>query len=232
MKKTAIILCTLLMMATRAGCGETDYSNTTVTGQVTEIDGTKVTLQLGEMEEMELPEDMADMFDGEMPSMPEGMTGEVPSMPEGGMGEMPGMPEGQQGGDSGWSVQDGSEVPTMPEGELGEMPELPEGATGETPSMPEGGMGEIPDMSGQGGGMMQGGMSNFTAGDETLTIDLADATISFGFGQMTMEGDISMISEDSILVVEFGDNNTVISVTVQGGFGNRGQMGKPAENTN
>ena len=247
MRKFVAVTCAVVMMASLAGCGA-DYSNTTVVGQVTEINGTKVTLQLGEMAEMELPEGMEDMFGGEIPQwgngqMPDWGTGE---MPEGGMGEFPGMPEGEmpqmpQGeipesstgnsGDIQWGIQSGEgmpqwgngEVPEMPEGEFGEMPEMPEGGFGEMPQMPEGSFGEIPEGFGD---MMPGGMGSFVAGDEELTIDLENVTISFSFGQMTMQGDISMISEGSILTIEYGDDNTILSVIVQSG-GNRENMGRP-----
>ena len=51
MKKFLSIICALALMLTFASCknGESDRSNTTVTGKVTAIDGTKITLALGEV---------------------------------------------------------------------------------------------------------------------------------------------------------------------------------------
>lgn len=205
MKRGLVVLCALMMTFALNGCGEVDYSGTTVTGQVTKIEGTKVTLQLGELAEMERPEGMFGGENGEMPAMPEGGFG-------GENGEMPAMPEGMFGGEKG-------EMPSQPKNQDWSL----QGSTGDVDwGVQEGG--GMPDMSEGFGGIMTGAASNFTAGEETLIVDLADVDISFGFGQMTMKGDISMISENSILMIEFGEDNTIVSVTVQGGFGGRGGM--------
>lgn len=54
MKRVIALLCSVAMICLLASCSkssnsETDYSNQTLTGQVTSVDDTKVTLQLGEL---------------------------------------------------------------------------------------------------------------------------------------------------------------------------------------
>ena len=53
MKKILAIICALALILTMASCGGTDRSGTSVTGKVTGIDGTKITLSLGEISESE-----------------------------------------------------------------------------------------------------------------------------------------------------------------------------------
>ena len=61
MKRVAATLCAAALLFSLAACGgqeETaavDYSNTTLTGQVTKIDGTVLTLKLGTLTEQEQP---------------------------------------------------------------------------------------------------------------------------------------------------------------------------------
>lgn len=99
-KKTAVILCATAMLVTFGGCGNTnsgenassssesadaqkDYSNQTVIGQVTAIEGTKVTLQLGEMDSPSMKEKPeADGENGKQPG--DGQDdAERPERPEG-----------------------------------------------------------------------------------------------------------------------------------------------------
>lgn len=61
MKKSISLICAFAMVLTMSGCqskaadgsASTNYSNSTITGKVTAIDGTSVTLQLGEMAGMD-----------------------------------------------------------------------------------------------------------------------------------------------------------------------------------
>ena len=74
-KKIAVILCAAVMVSILAACGSTDtgenkssssvnaievkdYSNQTVTGKVMAIDGTQVTLQLGEMNSQNMKDNL------------------------------------------------------------------------------------------------------------------------------------------------------------------------------
>ena len=73
MKRIVTILCVAALLFSLTACSESnsdaeseaDYSNQTLTGQVTAIDGTKVTLLLGEITEREM--DMQQMGEGEAP---------------------------------------------------------------------------------------------------------------------------------------------------------------------
>ncbi len=108
MKKIGVILCTGTLLVSLIGCStdttvNVDYSNTTLTGQVTEINGTEFTLLLGTLEEQEGGEQM----DGEAPEKPEGNPGEAD-------GKAPEKPEGNSGEADG-------EAPEMPFGGMGNM---------------------------------------------------------------------------------------------------------------
>ena len=130
-KKILLWMCVLttafLMVGCGKGNGEGKGKESTMTGMVMSVDGTKVTLV---------------EFDSEMQNRPEG------EMPEGerpDMGEFPGGEgfENFNPGDFNPEEFDGE----MPEGFDGEMPEMPEGFDGEVPEMPEGFEGEMPDFS-------------------------------------------------------------------------------------
>ena len=158
------------------GCGkssESDLSNTTVTGQVTAVEGNSVTLVLGELAEMPAAE--APTVDGSSEAPTGGGSGEAPT------GEAP------AGGGSG------------------------EAPTGDAPA--GSGSGEAPTGEAPAGG---GAMSGFTAGDESVTITITDATVITveGMGESTA-GTVSDITVGSILQVVFGDDNTVTSITVR-----------------
>ena len=158
------------------GCGkssESDLSNTTVTGQVTAVEGNSVTLVLGELAEMPAAE--APTVDGSSEAPTGGGSGEAPT------GEAP------AGGGSG------------------------EAPTGDAPA--GSGSGEAPTGEAPAGG---GAMSGFTAGDESVTITITDATVITveGMGE-SAAGTVSDITVGSILEVVFGDDNTVTSITVR-----------------
>ncbi len=53
MRRLTAVLCVVALACALAGCSLGDYSNSTVTGQVTAINGTEVTLLLGELNEVE-----------------------------------------------------------------------------------------------------------------------------------------------------------------------------------
>jgi len=237
---SGILLITLLCAcSTVVGENKTDYSNKTLTGQIAEINGTTVTLNLGKLSkdksiksstgEMQAPQGMpGQMSEGEAPQMTEG---EVPEMPD---GEMPQMSEG--------------EVPQMPEGEM------PAFENGERPEKPQGGMmsqGQKPEMNGSGfdpsqmtegsqtemsqgmpdenfdpsqmsggphGGMMPGSEQSskqnvsykFKLKDDTAVIDLGDMTVSLADGS---EGSISDLKVGDVVQIVVDSNNSITSIT-------------------
>lgn len=196
---------TLAVSITACGSNSDDSSDSTLTGKVTAIDGTAVTLQLGQ-----LTEDS----NGGAPQQ----GGE---MPDNGSGTPPEMPAGENNGDNGSGTP-----PEMPEnGNAGDS------GSGTPPEMPEGVNTDGNSSSGQPqGGEMPGGMSVFTEGDETATVDLADAEITKELMGGTEEGSTDDITEGDILVIELGDDDSAQTVTIKNvggggnGFGGSGEV--------
>ena len=155
-RKVLSLFCAAALTLSLAACGSknaADYSGQTLTGEITAINGTSVTMQLGELSEIAAPSG--------------------------------GAPDGAQSGQT---------PPEKPDGEA------PSGA-------PDG----------------MGGMSTFTAGDESVTLDFADVEITKNGETVTL----SDIAEGDILTVEVGSGSSVTSAAVQtvGGQGGAGGMG-------
>lgn len=184
MKRILTILYLAVMIVTLSACStksNTDYSNQTISGQVTSINGTKVTLQLGELSTPERPKDEK-QTDDQMPSE---------------------KPEDD-------SQTDGQTPPEKPEGDDQSPSEKPE-SDGQTPP-------ENPDGKEKNGKQMRPGgkdRKEFSAGDETATFDLDGAEIQMERRDESQEGTIDDISENSILVIEIGDNNKIKTVTIK-----------------
>ena len=155
-KKIRSLFCAAALTLSLAACGSkstTDYSGQTVTGEITDIDGTAVTMQLGELSAGGMPShDVSDSSD----------SGQTP--------------------------------PDKPDGET---------QSGSTDSQPP----EMPSGSAPGG---MGG-SSFTAGEESVTLDFANAEITKNDESI----ELSDLAEGDILTVEVGSNNTAASATVE-----------------
>ena len=169
-KKIRSLFCAAALTLSLAACGSktSDYSGQTITGEITDIDGTAVTMQLGELSAGGMPShDVSDSSD----------SGQTP----------PDKPDGEAPGDSGSqdsASSDSSEPPEKPDSQSGstdsQPPEMPSGQdsssnnqSGDSDSQPpEKPDGEAP--SGTPGGMG----SSFTAGEESVTLDFADAEIT------------------------------------------------------
>lgn len=150
-KKIRSLFCAAALTLSLAACGSktSDYSGQTVTGEITDIDGTAVTMQLGELSEGGMPShDVSDSSD----------SGQTP----------PDKPDGEtQSGNS--SSQDSASSDSS------EPPEKPDSQSGSSDSQPpEKPDGEAPSGSAPGG---MGG-SSFTAGEESVTLDFANAEIT------------------------------------------------------
>lgn len=97
-----LVVCSLLF----SGCGKKE--DTTVSGMVVKVDGTKISIvdvdsdSLSEVQGSVTMPSQGDFnpgdFEGSIPSMPEGFDGSAPSMPEGFDESAPSMPEGFNGG--------------------------------------------------------------------------------------------------------------------------------------
>lgn len=208
-KKFLSLLCAAAMMCSLAACGtvtDAAYAGQTLTGRVTAIDGTTVTMQLGELTETAAPTDNSGNGDSQQP------TGTPPKKPDGGSStdsaqQPPEMPDG--------SSQQGAAPPEKPDGDTStdsaqQPPDMPSGDS------QNGQGGTPPDMPGG----MPGGTS-FTEGDETAAVDLSKAAITRD-GETVTASDVAV---DDILTVTFDDSGTAAKaeiVTVGGGMGGPG----------
>ncbi len=179
MKRILSLLCSAALVFSLTACGSqsstestttataTDYSNSQLVGEVTDIVGTTLTLTLGELTEVAITSAMGDMTQG----MGDG------TMPQGEMGEMGDMedmelPEGATGEGGGMQMQGGQQ--------MGE---------GTAPTDTE--MGDMAE-----GDFSSTTLYTFTAGEETATIDISGAEITDALtGNITevTEGDVVVI---------------------------------------
>ncbi len=185
------------MLFSLSACGKnSEYAGQTVTGKVTAIKDSVVTLQLGELSESE---------DGDRPDMPDGSSDNGSGASGSEVAEPPAKPDGENSGDS-----DSSQSAEKPDGNSSgdnnqTPPEKPEGESGNAPT----------------GG--SGSSKTFTAGDETISVDLSDASVVENSEAVS----VSDISEGDILQITFNDGGkakTVIIVSLEsgnsgGGFG-------------
>ncbi len=223
MKKTISLLCASAMVLSLAACGssqtesntDTAYANTTVTGQVTAITDTSVTLQLGTLSES-----------SDRPSSPDASSSDntsnsqtPPDKPEGNNLETEGTDSSAAQSSDGASL----DSQTPPEKPNGDNPENSETASDNAaPSTPSDSSSsdsdattppDKPDDSSNAGTPPSGGPGNsqsFTAGEETITIDLSNAEIT----QDGNSASISDITTDSILNVTFDSSGAVSSVEI------------------
>ena len=220
MKRTIAILCsaaiTLSMMTACSNSNETasvssaDYSGQTITGQVTSIDGTSITLQLGEW-----TENSGGAPDGQTP----------PEQTDTGSGETapPEKPDGEQSTDSG-----GGTPPEKPSSgsDTAEPPEKPDEQQAESGSGEQASDEQTPPDMPNGGGAPSSG--SFTAGEDSAAFDFSDASVQVESGAETADGSLDDISVNAIVVAEIGDDNKVTSVTVKStqnaGFGGSSEV--------
>ena len=184
MKKLIAILCAAALTLSLAACGSTaeDYVGQTLTGQVTAIDGSAVTLQLGELtEDANTP-----------PDLPSGSS-DAQTPPDGGSDAN--TPPEKPGDAS------GSDTNTPPDGGSAPSGQAPDGGSGTStpPEKPDDSSdsgtanGTPPDMpSGDAPSDAPGG--SFTAGDETVTLsDLSEGdvvTVTVGSGTAVTAAEI------------------------------------------
>ena len=211
MKKLLSILCAAALTLSLAACGSSteNYAGQTLTGQVTAIDGSAVTLQLGELtEDTNTPPDL--------PSS----SSDAQTPPDGGSdaNTPPEKPDDASGSDT-QSPPDGGSAPSgqAPDSSSGTNtpPEKPEDssdsgtANGQPPAKPDDASGDAngtpPDMpSGDAPSGGPGG-SGFTAGDETVTLD-------FSAAEITENGEtvaLSDLSEGDVITVTVGSGTAV-----------------------
>ena len=202
MKKILSAICAATLILSITACGsstQTDYSGETISGKVTSIDGSTVTLQLGELTESDDPGQ-----GGRPPEKPSGDSLDTEnSSSENGSDKAGGTPPEKPSGDS--STGSASGAPDSTDA----PPEKPSGST-------DGSGSDSGDSDGQkessGGGApgSRPGEASFTAGDETAVVSLADAEIT----EDSEEAELTDIEEGDILKVTFDDDNKAVTVEI------------------
>ena len=172
-KKIRSLLCAAALTLSLAACGSktSDYSGQTITGEITDIDGTAVTMQLGELSEGGMPsDDVSDSSDSDQtpPDKPDGETQSGNSSSQDSASsdssEPPAKPDSQSGSTD-------SQPPEMPSGQDSSSNSQSGDSGSQPPEKPDG---EAPSGSAPGG---MGG-SSFTTGEESVTLDFANAEIT------------------------------------------------------
>ena len=191
-KKFLSLLCAAAMVFSLAACGtktDTTYAGQTLTGHVTAIDGTSVTLALGELTENSAPSGGAPSGDSDSQQPPEMPSGDSESsQPSGTPPEKP---------DDGSSDESGQQPPEKPE----------EGGSQSDGSTPP----EMPDS-------MTGGSSSFTESGETLTADISKASITKD-GESVSASDVAVDDILTVTFDSKGVVSTVEVVTLTSGMG-------------
>ena len=172
-KKIRSLFCAAALTLSLAACGSktSDCSGQTITGEITDIDGTAVTMQLGELSAGGMPShDVSDSSDSGQtpPDKPDGETQSGNSSSEdhasSDSSQPPAKPDSQSGSTD-------SQPPEMPSGQDSSSNSQSSDSGSQPPEKPDG---EAPSSSDPGG---MGG-SSFTAGEESVTLDFANAEIT------------------------------------------------------
>lgn len=213
MKKVFAVILALILSVSMAACGEGE--ETTLTGMVVSVDGTKITLM--EMDTANMGG--MDISGGGQFQMPEGMDGSqgfgnfnfedftMPQdgeMPQWGNGEMP----------EGMTPPEGMDGMTMPEDMT-----LPEGMGDMMPGF-GGSNGGMPNFGGGNGGTGSG-FVNFASEAETKELDIGDAHISVEIDGGKESGSMANIQPGTFVTVTVNGKGkaTYVLVSSQTGFG-------------
>lgn len=229
MKRWIAAACAACMLAGMTGCTQQatggDYSGRTLTGQVQQVADGKITLLLGEWSEAAGGTPPETPGEGETPT---DAAGETPPEQPGGRdetGDPPEMPEGQAPGEGATpSYGEGETPPDLPSGQTPEGGAAPDGGAGGTP--PELPQGQMPQ-DGEPGGM--GG--SFTAGEETVELELAAQLTVTREGMAGQASSVDDLAQGDIVQVTVGQDNAVSAIVVKninggpgGGFGGSDQV--------
>ena len=126
-KKIRSLFCAAALTLSLAACGSktSDCSGQTITGEITDIDGTAVTMQLGELSAGGMPShDVSDSSDSGQtpPDKPDGETQSGNSSSQDAASsdssEPPEKPDSQSGSTDSQSGDSGSQPPEKPDGEV------------------------------------------------------------------------------------------------------------------
>lgn len=214
-RKLLSLLCAASMVVSLAACGSSsaeDYSGQTLTGQVTAIDGSAITLQLGELTEGSAP--AGNSSDSHTPPKNSSDIDAAPSEVPDSSGSNSQLPPDAPNGES-------SSAPSgqTPSGDNATPPEKPDGSADndsnrQIPEKPDDDGGTPPDMpSGDFG-------SSFTAGDETVTLDFSSAEITENGESIQL----SEVEEGDVITATVGSGTAVSTAEIMsiGGMGGAG----------
>ena len=224
MKKTISLLCASAMVLSLAACGssrtesntDTAYADTTVIGQVTAINGNSVTLQLGTLSESDAKPASPNASSSADNTSDTQAPPDKPAENDSGTNDTapPAMQSGDETDSNNQTPPDRPEESESVNNESSSDNSVPEEASGSTSS--DSGASAPPDKPDNDNNIgnplsgSPGSSQSFTAGEETITIDLSSAEI-------TLDGSpasISDIAADDILNVTFDSSGTVSSVEV------------------
>ena len=196
MKKILSILCILALVFSLAACGSSTSADS-IYGKVTAIDGSIVTVQLGEMSEQGgAPSGQAPSDGQQPPEKPDGDTSGSDTSSN--SQQPPEMPSGEA--PSGQAPSDNQQPPEKPDGDTSGSDTASNGQ--QPPEMPNG----------------QAPSGGFTASGETASYDLTDAVIT----KNDSEAALSDIQEGDILQITLDKSGNATAVTIMsmaGGFG-------------
>ena len=224
MKKTFSLLCVSAMVLSLAACGssqtesntDTAYADTTVIGQVTAINGNSVTLQLGTLSESDAKPASPNASSSADNTSDTQAPPDKPAENDSGTNDTapPAMQSSDETDSNNQTPPDRPEESESVNNESSSDNSVPEEASGSTSS--DSGASAPPDKPDNDNNIgnplsgSPGSSQSFTAGEETITIDLSSAEI-------TLDGSpasISDIAADDILNVTFDSSGTVSSVEV------------------
>ncbi len=230
-KKWTALLCAGAMLISLAACGTQSagsdslsaYAGQSVTGQITALDGTSVTLQLGELSQS----DATQPSDATPPEKPESDRSDDTAGQKDGTQQSdatpPEKPEGDATGDG--AAQDAGTQPSdmtppeKPEGDATDDGAAQDAGTQPSdatpPEKPEGDSdGAAMDGSTPPDGQMPNGTPSeqtFTAGTQTLTVDLADVTITQNDESIAFAD----LAVDDILTLTFDEDGTLTAAALE-----------------
>ena len=194
MKRMISLCCAGLMVVSLAACGSQNAASSStstpqvtsaVVGKITALDGTTVTLQLGELTEnqpgdppsQDSTQPSGDNADGDSSTS---STQTPPEQPEGDNNT-----QGTGDSSSSTDAQNGSSTP-------------PSGQN----APPSDGQGPAPD-------------STFTTGEETTTVDLSGAAVTKESQSGTTDASLSDLAVGDVIEVTMGEDNTATAVVIK-----------------
>ncbi len=206
-KSMSALLCAAIVTASLTACGSADntansYSNQTVVGKITSIDGDTVTLQLGTLSDGTGSEQSTDSTSEKTQDSGSGSAESTDSQnqtKDTQQGTPPEKPDGDSSGNT--DSSDNSQ-------QQGTPPEKPDSDSSDSNSQQQGNppSGSAPS-GGQSGGAPQEQTVTFTAGDDSTTVDLSKAVVTEESSGADTRIDTDDLEKGDVLVVDIGSGN-------------------------